>query len=359
MAGPVRILSIDGGGIRGILPGQLLVRLEEILQEQADDPTRRIADHFDLIAGTSTGGILTCAYLCPERAGSDRPRMTAQEAVNIYMERGDEIFDLSLWRRITTLRGILDEKYAADELEEALEDHFEELWLSDLVKPCLVTAYNVLRREAVFFTQHDARKRKARDFRIRDVARATSAAPTYFEVARIKSRTNVPSPVIDGGVFANNPTLCAYAEARRMDFPNRADHPTAKDMTILSLGTGTEKEPYAYKDAKDWGLVDWAKPLISIIMSGVSETIDYQLKRIFESVDKPERYLRIDPAIRRADLAMDNASPENLQALWEDGQEAADRHDEELRTFAKLLIDGGSGPGRGTRKKRSTKKKRG
>ena len=140
-----RVLSIDGGGIRGILPGQILVKLENILQKKTDNDQACIADYFDLLAGTSTGGILICLYLCPDdpEASKPRPRFSAKEAVELYLERGDEIFDVSLWQKVKSAGGLTDEKYSADELEEALEDYLQDLWLSDLLKPCLVTAYDI------------------------------------------------------------------------------------------------------------------------------------------------------------------------------------------------------------------------
>lgn len=104
----VRILSIDGGGIRGILPGQILVRLEELLQEH--DPQARLADYFDFMAGTSTGGILACLYLFPDSEHPGRPLFSAKDAVDLYLERGDDIFDISLWRKIRSDAGTLDEK---------------------------------------------------------------------------------------------------------------------------------------------------------------------------------------------------------------------------------------------------------
>ena len=102
----MRILSIDGGGIRGILPGMLLVALEKKLQEKAKKPTARIADYFDLVAGTSTGAILCSAYVCPDAPGT--PKFSAQEAVNFYLQDGDEIFDVGIWKNITSLGGVSD-----------------------------------------------------------------------------------------------------------------------------------------------------------------------------------------------------------------------------------------------------------
>ena len=332
-----RILSIDGGGIRGILPGQILVSLEQKLKELDQNPTGRLADYFDLIAGTSTGGILTCIYLCPEKKNSKRPRFSAEEAVQLYLERGDEIFDISFLHRMRSVGGVLDEKYPADELEEALEDYFHDLTLNHLIKPCLVTSYDIKRRKAHFFTQHDA-KEDSYNYYIKDVARATSAAPTYFEVAKVKSLSNVTYPLIDGGIFANNPTLCAYAEARKLTFDQFRKKPTAKDMLILSIGTGKVRAPFYYQKAKDWGFVEWIRPVIDMMMSGVSETVDYQLRQIFHAVGKPDQYLRITPDLGNANEDLDDASKENLNALRSAGEKTAKDSEKQLTNIAQLLL---------------------
>ena len=175
----IRILSIDGGGIRGIIPGQILVRIEELLG-------KRIAEHFDMIAGTSTGGILTCAFLFPNNQNRTKPKFTAQEVVDLYFKWGGEIFDIPFFHKIRTAGGLFDEKFPSDGLEEALISYFEDKRLSELLKPTLITAYDIKNRKAVFFTQHDAKKDPSKDFLVRDLARATSAAPTYFECARIQ-----------------------------------------------------------------------------------------------------------------------------------------------------------------------------
>jgi uncharacterized protein len=328
-----RILSVDGGGIRGIIPGQILVTLEKKLIKATSNENTRIADHFDLIAGTSTGGILTCAYLCPDKNDPPRPKFNAQEVVNLYLDRGDEIFNIPLNHRIRTAGGTLDEKYPVKDLEVALNDYFGDTRLSQLLKPCLISSYDIKRRQAHFFTQHDAVKNEGWDYYVKDVARATSAAPTYFECSKIKSITNINYPLIDGGVFVNNPALCAYAEVYNKY------QATAKEMVILSLGTGFEKKAYNYNKAKDWGLIGWVKPLINIMMSGASEVADYQLRQIFSAVGAPQQYLRINmefPIGVSSD--MDDASQENLNALKELGTETAQKFDRQLDEFVNLLL---------------------
>ncbi len=328
-----RILSIDGGGIRGIIPGQILVVLEEKLKQASGNENARIADYFDLVAGTSTGGILTCAYLCPDQQDPGRPKYTAPEVVDLYLERGDEIFNIPFRHKLRTAGGILDEKYPTDELEDALNDYFGETKLSELLKPCLISSYDIKRRQGHFFTQHDALQNEGWDFLVKDVARATSAAPTYFECSKVKSLTKINYPLIDGGVFVNNPTLCAYAEV------HTEYSCTAVEMAILSLGTGYEKKAYDYNQAKDWGMIGWIKPLISIMMSGVSEVVDYQLRQIYSAVKAPAQYLRINTEFPiNVSSDMDDASQDNLNALKELGTETAQKFDKKLDDFVKLLI---------------------
>ena len=338
--GKVRILSIDGGGIRGILPGVIMSRLEEKLQNKSQDKNKRLADFFDLFAGTSTGGILTLSYLMPDDDG--RPLLTAQQSVDQYLDRGDEIFDVSLWQKASSLVGLVDEKYDETELEEALDDTFREKWLSDLLKPCIISSYNVRKGGPHFFKQHRS-SNNIYDFKIKDVARATSAAPTYFEVARVKNRIGTPYPLVDGGLFANNPAMVAYSEARSMEFEGKAANPSAKDMMIVSVGTGSTSKSYEYKKVKDWGKIQWIKPVIDIMMSGSSTSTDYHLDQIFDTLDENDKaaYYRLEPEVINADNAMDNASIENLKRLEEDALTyIADKTvDEKLDQIARKLID--------------------
>lgn len=335
-----RILSIDGGGIRGILPGQILVALEKKLQKYSKNPEARIADYFDLIAGTSTGGILTCIYLTPHPDDPKKARFSAEEAVDLYLKNGSDIFSIPTFHKLRTAGGILDEKYPADNIERVLKEYLADLQLKDLIRPCLISAYDVFDSKAHFFTSQDAKKSEGRNFYVRDVARATSAAPTYFEPIEITSLSGVSYPLIDGGVFANNPTLCAYAEARQIDFDEHRKHPAARNMLILSLGTGETKRKYTHKDVKNWGAVQWIKPIIEIMMSGVGQTIHYQLRQIFRAGGIPDNYIRIEPNINTANPDMDDASPKNLALLKAAGTKAAEDYDtdELLEKLAERLV---------------------
>jgi patatin-like phospholipase/acyl hydrolase len=264
--------------------------------------------------------------------------------VQLYLEYGDEIFHTSVWHKIKTAGGVRDEKYPATELEERLEEYFGNTNLSALLKPCVITAYNIRDRYAHFFRQQRAVINPDHDFPVKEVARATSAAPTYFECARVKSLNNKYYPLIDGGVFANNPSLCAYAEARIMDFEkpdgSTVSHPGAKDMFVISLSTGTTKQKYLYSEAKDYGMVQWIKPLIDIMMSGNSETVTYQLKQIWDTLEEEHKadFVRLNPDRGEASEDMDDGSKENLKKLAAAGEAFAKAEADQIEFIAKQLI---------------------
>ena len=330
MAGLFRILSIDGGGIRGVIPAAVLVALERKLQDMTDRPEMRLADAFDLIAGTSSGGMYTCVYLCPSADG--RPRFSAGDALELYFEHADEIFHSPVPHTITSPNGTLGPKYPAAGLESTLRHYFADQTLDQLLKPCLITAYDVEGRSAWFFRQQRAANDPDYNFLLSDVARATSAAPTFFECASIESRAGRQYALVDGGVFANNPALCAYADARAL-FGQRT-----RNLAILSIGSGSYERPYRHEDVKGWGLMNWARPLFDIMTTAVAETVDFQLAQIFSAAEAPKQYLRIQPSIAEEHVALDNTTRDNLSLLRKAGEAAARTHEPELAEFIGLLL---------------------
>ena len=316
-----KILSIDGGGIRGIIPGQILVSLESKLREKSNGKIQNIGECFDLVAGTSTGAILAAAYVCPDPNGSYK--FNAQDAVDIYLNDGDEIFDVSFWKKLSSLGGLNDERYSAKALEESLEVAFGDLKISELLKPTCLVSYDIKRRTPQIFKQHTAISR-GKDFLVRDALRGSSAAPTYFQTARIysvepKRRKYV---LVDGGLVANDPTLCAYSEGLKDEKVTGL-----KDMTIVSLGTGKNLKAYSYPDVKDWGPLGWAKPSIDIALEGGPQMTEYFMKKISSTLESKNHFFRISPDLYNASPDLDNASPENIENLLDAGERNAEDFD--------------------------------
>jgi patatin-like phospholipase/acyl hydrolase len=136
---------------------------------------------------------------------------------------------------------------------------------------------------------------------LRDVCRATSAAPTYFPPARIQSLAGDAGTFVDGGLFANNPAACALAQAAKA---GRLD-----DVVLVSLGTGHIERPYLYEMARRWGLAAWVRPLLDCMFDGQADTAAHQCKALLG-----DRMARIQPALP-GELAMDDASPKAMATL--------------------------------------------
>ena len=276
----MKVLANDGGGIRGLIPALVLAEIEE-------RTGRRIADLVDMIAGTSTGGILACALGKPDP-------LPAAEIAALYVEEGPKIFNRSLLKQITSLGGYLDERYSESGLVRALDRYLGDTPMTAATLPLLLTAYDTEER-AIHLLRSEGEHSGAS---MVEAAHATSAAPTYFEPVQLDGAT-----LIDGGVFATNPALVAYAELR------------GKLDLLLSLGTGEHTRPLPYEKVKDWGQLEWARPLIDVVFDGGQDAVDMQLRALL-----PEGYVRLQTQLERDNDDLDDASSDNLEHLREEAE---------------------------------------
>jgi patatin-like phospholipase/acyl hydrolase len=329
---PFRVLSLDGGGIRGIVPALILAELER-------RTARPVARLFDLIAGTSTGGILALGLVRP--GGDGRPAHTARSMVELYRRDGPRIFARSPLHRLAAVGNLLEEKYPSRGVDDVLAAHFEQSMLSQALTPVFVTAYDIEERAPYFFKSHRATKDPRRDHLMRDAARATSAAPTYFEPAKIPSQdARGYKALVDGGVYANNPAACAIVESL-CEFGAKLE-----DVVLLSLGTGELTRPIRYQDACRWGLANWAQPVLNVVFDGVSDTVNYQVQSLLTRGGALDHYLRIQPTLTDANDDMDDASVANLARLEELARQMIEGNDAGLDAMAALLT--AAGPAAGT-----------
>ncbi|QFG54462.1 patatin-like phospholipase family protein [Chryseobacterium sp.] len=320
----ITILSLDGGGIRGIISCIVLRYIEEQLQKH-DLAGAKLGDYFDLVAGSSTGGLIASIILFPDENG--KAKYSIQKGLELYSEKGGSIFQVLFWEKLINPFGLFNERISVEHLERNLDEFFGKLELKEFIKPCLITSYDIENRRAKLFNTVEAQKQSGDNFLVKDVCRATSAAPTYFTPARIKSLYGQYFSLIDGGVFANNPALCAYAEARKMPFADilgnnqKPNFPAANDMMILSLGTGAESKSYSYNKLAGAGKLAWINPIIDILLSANAETVDYQLSQMFGTLGlrNQKNYYRLNPSLKYASSAMDNVKKSNIEALIQAG----------------------------------------
>ena len=287
-----RVLALDGGGIRGLVPAVFLRELEQATGKPA-------STLFDLVAGTSTGGIIALGI----GLGFD-----GEDLVRLYRNRGETIFSR---RTLGLIFGVIDQlrgpKYLADGLEQVLQETFGNALLGQSALPTLVTSYSVQEHTLRLFRSWD---QDGKTFPMRAVARATSAAPTYFPPAVIGAKT-----YLDGGMEANNPASVAYDEARVL-------WPDERDFLVVSLGTGSLTRKYDTSAMAGWGVLGWAGPALHMLFDAGADAVEKHMTRTLGN-----RHVRFQPELLTASDDMDNVEPINLDQLEQDTMDEIARTD--------------------------------
>src|SRR5215203_5976433 len=319
-----KVLSIDGGGIRGIIPAMILAEIER-------RTGKRTVEVFGLVAGTSTGGILALGLTKPGQNGG--PEYSAKKLIDLYETEGGKIFSIPVWHRIHSAGGLAEEKYPAKGIEEVAHEYFDDVRLAEAITEVLIAAYEIEKRGPWFFKRRHARdkNREGDNFLMREVARATSAAPTYFEPLPLEWGPHGKRAFIDGGVHSNNPAMCAYVEAMKI-------HPEEKDFLVVSLGTGEPTREMPYEEVKGWGLALWAQPILNVVFDGVSDTVDYQLRELLRSEGDDKRYYRFQTKLDVGKDDMDDASATNIQSLKTKAKEIISKDDADLGALCSQLV---------------------
>ncbi|BAZ23304.1 patatin [Kalymmatonema gypsitolerans NIES-4073] len=320
-----KILAIDGGGIRGIIPALILAEIEKRTQKQ-------ISSLFDLIAGTSTGGILALGLTKPLlnlEAPNSSPiaEYSAEQLLQLYVEYGAEIFyEPFLEHMLGPIEDMfVQPKYASDGREEIIRKYFGNTPLEKNLKEVFVTSYDIEQRIPIFFTNKiEKQQTESKRFRklsvgftLTDAAMATSATPTYFPPYRVPTSHNPNGfyTLVDGGLIANNPANLAIMEAKMSKEKRPALH--TDDILVVSLGTGSLTSVYTYNEVKNWGLLQWGRPLLNIVFDGGSEVVAGELERLFESSDKEIKgsYYRFQTFLTGDLEDIDNVKSENIRKL--------------------------------------------
>ncbi len=311
------MLALDGGGIRGLIPA----RVVESLERRTGLPACKL---FDLVAGTSTGGILALGLTTPADGGAG-PRYSATDLVELYRTRGPEIFQRSLAQLVMSLGGLAGPKYSAGPIEQVLRSYFGTTRLEQALTPVLVTAYDTAGAQPCFFKSYPQGARPPDAGAMWEVARATSAAPTYFPPFLLGgAEPGAPARcLVDGGVFANNPALCALADAYKLHGGEAAQY------LVVSIGTGNDDLRLACAEVRRRGLLRWAVPILKVVFDGVSDTVDYV------TAEMANRYFRFQEEGVEQDL--DDVSPAAVRRLLAAADDLIARHDAELEEVARLI----------------------
>ncbi|KAL4427261.1 hypothetical protein ABPG74_011497 [Tetrahymena malaccensis] len=305
-------LSIDGGGMRGIIPGC-------IIQYLCQNTKREVHEIFDVLGGTSIGGILALALVCtidgknPVARGNDLP--------SFFEDNGSQIFNSS--KMVALWNNLRDKsKYDPAGIESILKKYFQNCKLSDVIKGTSVIT-TAMKREniqgknmAKIFRSKEAMFSDDKNFYVRDIARATSAAPTYFPSAEIKSINGVKKySLIDGALGQNNPSKLVLDDIKT----EALNSGNEKNFFLLSLSTGTPiTTQQISQNAGIFNLV----PIINSLGEGALAFLDRDIEKSADG-----QYLRINPdiPIKKHEAELDNTDPKIIEIYKQCGYNCAEK----------------------------------
>ncbi len=334
------ILSIDGGGVRGIIPSIFLATLKDMLENRGlKKPYHKV---FELMAGTSTGGLISLALSAPlyktpnGNLYAPEGGVIPQKLPQLYETMADRAFPGNrqyVWR---TIRQFFTSKYSAASFQTILFELFGTCTIKNALTNLLLTSFDMKSMQPVFMKKRttEAGGETDPDFFMVDAALATTSVPTYFPPAHVMSVDDSANYcLVDGGIFCINPSMSALTEARKIS--------PESEYILLSLGTGTQKEEYNTDAMSRWGFFNWIAPwlgvpLITAVGEGQRISTNHMLKR-YPGVT----LYRFDVQLDNGKGRIDDGSPENLNYLHKKAQEMIqDNHEKMQEVLQALLMNG-------------------
>uniref|UniRef100_A0A0D9X8X2 Patatin n=1 Tax=Leersia perrieri TaxID=77586 RepID=A0A0D9X8X2_9ORYZ len=365
----VTVLSIDGGGVRGIIPATILAFLEKELQK-IDGEDARIADYFDVVAGTSTGGLLTAMLTAPDKNG--RPLFAAKDLAQFYIDNSPKIFPQKNWflsKIAGTLRMVSGPKYDGKYLHSILREKLGETRLEKTLTNVIIPTFDIFNLQPTIFSSFELKQKPLKNALLSDIAISTSAAPTFFPAHYFETKDDKGQKrefnLVDGGVAANNPTLCAMSQvSRHIIVDDNDDFFPVKPVEynkfmVISVGCGTNHDlKYNAKEAAKWGIFNWlikgsSAPIIDMFTSASADMVDIHLCVLFNALHCKKNYLRIQyDQLKGTAGSIDDCSKENMDKLVEIGNDLLKRNVSRVDLETGHYVDV---PGEGTNEQQLTK----
>ncbi|XP_058099673.1 patatin-like protein 1 [Magnolia sinica] len=334
----VTVLSIDGGGVRGIIPGTILAFLESKLQE-LDGEDARIADYFDMIAGTSTGGLVTTMLTAPDN--NNRPLFAAKDISEFYLENSPKIFPQNRSGVLSSVKSLFGAisgpKYNGKFLRSKVQQLLGQTRIQDALTNILIPTFDIKLLQPFIFTTYEARTDVSKNALLSDICISTTAAPTYLPAHYFETKDTQGKirsfDLIDGGVAANNPTLMSISHINKeIHVENKDFFPMksidCRKLLVISLGTGSGKQEQRYSAniASKWGVLGWLynggmTPLIDTFSHASADVVDIHTSILFQVLHAEKNYLRIQEDSLTGDaLSTDISTRDNLENLVEIGK---------------------------------------
>ncbi len=318
---PIRVLSLDGGGMRGIVPATFLETMEKI-------SGLGIAEMFDVVTGTSTGAILTVGLTVANE--DNKPKYKASDFVKLYQDMGAVIFhkERSL---LAVLNGVTRPSYDPTGYENLLHDYFGDAKLSEAITEVAVPSIELEDMNMHIFTRNNARKDDKHDFYVRELIRAATAAPTYFPAAEVISIDGATKGTfVDAGLSTNNPGMIALAETKML----------AKecDYLFVSIGTGAITKPIDAMKAKSWGEVEWIASIFDIQGDAQSSYTETVISTFLED-NENNTYHRFQIDLHQLPYQLDDTKPKHIEELRAAAIKATEEQFSTIKQLTQRLME--------------------
>lgn len=323
----IRILAIDGGGIRGIIPLTVLKEIEKI-------SGKPITELFDVMVGTSTGAIIIGLLNTPDTKG--HPRYNASEVMGFYQDIGRKALNFPGYRKVLTLYSTIGPMGRLEKLHQLLLKKLGDIRFEELLNNTAFLAYEIHDRRPIIFTNWinpSGIDVIPTDMKIADLLTSVVSLPPIFPPTVILAPDgSITHAIADGGLTAPNPALAALTLATSI-YPG-------KEYVVVSLGTGIHLPDEKTLPIEKWGLFQWTLPIIRIQAFSDSLRVNYQLERLddVDAITSLTHY-RFDINIDKAASSDINTSNQNYKILEEYGEKLVREHSNSLNEVIPLLLN--------------------
>ncbi|MBA3664258.1 MAG: patatin-like phospholipase family protein [Bacteroidetes bacterium] len=336
-----RILSIDGGGLRGVVPLTILKTIEQLTGKP-------IWKSFDLIAGTSTGGLIATALTIPKNPENKEAgeKYLLDNILQVYLERGKEIFpprEALVGEVFEITDDLFHPKFNEAGIEKVVGDVCGSSRMNDCLTHLMITSYDLSNNVPLFFKTRSSLSNPEQNILMYDVCRATSAGPTYlpaYELNYPNGNENAKRLCVDGGIFINNPSMGAYSEflKNHKEYLLPGESLASTEVFVLSIGTGTYSGQITSRQAKSKGEIFWASRISDVMMRGVNKTTHYEMNEIMEAGN----YVRLTIDIHEEKYAeMSRADKEASEYLIQQTQKQVLNNSEKMKELSVFLTKAG------------------
>jgi hypothetical protein len=317
-----RVLSLEGGGVRTLITCRLLTFLEEKVRRISGSDIR-LADCFDLIVGTSTGGILALFHAGSSLSAAQiAPEFRAQLAASIQEPAFISLFLTGFVHRTPQLKGPVMTAIGNKKL-------------SEIDIPCLVPVFDLVSHQPMLLGSQLAKLGVHPDMSFKDAALAAVSVPFWFPPYELRMPSGENAFLVDGCLFAPNPSALALEEAQNIG----AGRLLTSEICLLSLGNGSSRRETG--NPLDWKIPRWIIETIDIPMEASAALVEKSLSQLFSRIGFPRQYLRIDAELTKyadRNIRMDDTTPATLDELERIGDLIAQAHEAKLDEFARLLV---------------------